>query len=82
MANQIPNPPPGFDEMPVGEQIAYIGSLWDRVASKEHQVPVPPAHLAELKRRLAEHHADPDNVRDWSDVEAELRLELATRRRG
>jgi hypothetical protein len=31
MASSLPNLPPGFDDMPVAEQLAYNGTLGDRV---------------------------------------------------
>ena len=80
MASSLPNLPPGFDDMPVGDQLAYIGTLWDRVLEREADVPMPQAHREELSRRLAEHEAAPTDVRPWSEVEAELRAELALRR--
>ncbi|MBK8936884.1 MAG: addiction module protein [Polyangiaceae bacterium] len=61
--------------MPVGDQLAYIGTLWDRVLEREAGVPVPQSHLEELSRRLAEHEAGPADVRPWAEVEAELRAE-------
>lgn len=80
MANQLPNPPPGFDDLPVREQLAYVQSLWDRIVEREHSVPLPEAHRSELARRVAEHGAAPDNVRAWAEVEDDLRSELARRR--
>ena len=80
MASSLPNLPPGFDDMPVGDQLAYIGTLWDRVLEREADVPVPQSHLEELSRRLAEHEAGATDVRPWAEVEAELRAELAHRR--
>jgi putative addiction module component (TIGR02574 family) len=80
VANRLPDPPPGFDELPVGEQIEYVHALWDRIVAREHEIPMLEEHRAELDRRLAEHDADPDGVRPWSEVQADLRAELAQRR--
>ncbi len=80
MANQLPNPPPGFDDLPVPDQLAYVQSLWDRIVDREHTVPLPESHRLELERRVEAHRADPANVRAWSDVESDLRAELAHRR--
>jgi hypothetical protein len=41
MANSVPLPPPGFDQLSVDEQIDYVQSLWDRIAASSDQVPVP-----------------------------------------
>ncbi len=80
MASQLPNPPPGFDDLPVGDQIAYVGALWDRITAREQDVHVPAAHRVELERRLAEHATSAEPLRSWSEVEADLRTDLAQRR--
>ncbi|MFT3773610.1 MAG: addiction module protein [Minicystis sp.] len=80
MANALPTPPAGFDDLPVDEQIDYVQALWDRIAAKEGQVPVPAWHRAVLDERLANLEADPDAGRPWEDVEADLRARLAARR--
>ncbi|WP_437766127.1 addiction module protein [Sorangium sp. So ce281] len=80
MERAIQNPPPGFDELTVKEQIEYVQALWERIAAREDAVPVPEWHSAELDRRLAEYEAAPDAGRSWEEVEADLRASLATRR--
>jgi putative addiction module component (TIGR02574 family) len=80
MSSQVPSPPAGFDELPVRDQLAYVHSLWDRIVAREHGVPVPVAHQAELLRRVADHQADPTTARSAVDAEASLRAELAQRR--
>ena len=62
-----------FDELPVPEQISLLQELWDRVAARPEGVPVPPSHLAEVRRRAAEHADAPDHVVDWDELAAELR---------
>jgi putative addiction module component (TIGR02574 family) len=80
MSNQVPSPPPGFDALPTREQLEYVHSLWERIIAREHEVPVPAAHQAELQQRLADHHADPGGVRPAADAESSLRDALAQRR--
>ncbi|WP_437989611.1 addiction module protein [Sorangium sp. So ce145] len=80
MERAIQNPPPGFDELTVNEQIEYVQALWERIAAREEEVPVPEWHSAVLERRLAEYEAAPDAGRSWEEVEADLRASLATRR--
>jgi putative addiction module component (TIGR02574 family) len=82
VANRLPEPPSGFDELPVNEQIEYVEALWDRIPVREHAVPLPEAHRAELERRLAEYDANPDDVRPWAVVQSEVRAELAKIRGG
>jgi len=63
------------------EQLEYVHSLWERIIAREHEVPVPPAHDAELRRRLSDHEADPAGARSASDAEMSLRDALAQRRK-
>ena len=80
MSHALQNPPAGFDDLPVDEQIDYVQNLWDRIAAREDQVPVPEWHREILEERLAEYEADPDAGRPWEQVEADLRTRLANRR--
>ena len=80
MERAIENPPPGFDDLTVHDQIEYVQTLWERIATREDEVPVPEWHKAELDRRLVEHEAAPDAGRSWEEVEADLRGRLAMRR--
>ncbi|MGK4006528.1 addiction module protein [Sorangium sp. So ce1036] len=80
MERAIRNPPPGFDDLTVHEQIEYIQMLRERIAAREDEVPVPGWHKAELDRRLAEYEASPEVGRSWEEVEADLRTRFATRR--
>ena len=38
MSKIVPTPPPGFDDLPVDEQIDFVQSLWDRIAATAEQV--------------------------------------------
>ena len=51
MSDNVRTPPPGFDDLPVEDQIEYVQSLWDRIAAHPDRVPVPRWHLDELRRR-------------------------------
>ena len=41
MANPVPLPPPGFDDLSVEEKIDYLQSLWERIAASPETIPVP-----------------------------------------
>jgi putative addiction module component (TIGR02574 family) len=80
MSHTLQNPPAGFDDLPVDQQIDYVQALWDRIAAREDQIPVPVWHREVLEERLAEYETDPDAGRPWEEVEADLRKRLAQRR--
>jgi putative addiction module component (TIGR02574 family) len=80
MSYTLQNPPADFDDLPIEQQIGYVQTLWDRIATREDQVPVPAWHREVLDARLAEHEADPAGGQPWEQVEADLRKWLADRR--
>jgi putative addiction module component (TIGR02574 family) len=71
-SGKLPVPPPGFDDLEVGEQIDYVQALWDQIAAKGDRVPVPDWHRDVLDERLADLEANPEDGRPWADVRADL----------
>ena len=76
MAQQIPNPPPGFDELTFDEKLDYVQSLWDRIAANSDSVPIPDWHLDLIEERL---RAGRGSGRAWSEVRDELQARLRER---
>jgi putative addiction module component (TIGR02574 family) len=81
MSQALPIPPPGFDELSVEEKVDYVQSLWDRIAVRPEDVPVPDWHLQVIEERLAAHEADPAAARPWDEVREEVADTLKRRRR-
>lgn len=81
MADTIPIPPPGFDELPVDQKVHYVEALWDRISAVPEDVGVPEWHRQLLSERLAEYRSDPQAGRPWRELRDELLSELAGRRR-
>ena len=77
MTTKIPLPPPGFDELTVEDQIAYVESLWDRIAASPDDVPVPEWHKQMVAQRLA---MDSEPSRPWDEVSDELHAKLMEQR--
>lgn len=69
-------PPPGFDEMSVEEQIEYVQSLWDRIAETPESVPVPEAHRSVIKQRLAAHRRDAGAAMPWPEARDRIEKKL------
>jgi putative addiction module component (TIGR02574 family) len=65
-----------FDRMTTDEQIAHVQDLWDRIATHPENIEVSEAWREELVRRSAEAKANPDSLRPWEDVRAEIRARL------
>ena len=72
MGSRLPIPPPGFDDLNVDDQIEYVQALWDRIAAKPDQVPVPDWHREIVEERLRDLDAHPDASRPWEKVKADL----------
>lgn len=78
MSQALPLPPPGFDALSIDEQIDYVQSLWDHIAARPEDVPVPDWHREILAERLAAHRADDGKGREWDEFEKELRTNLTS----
>ena len=78
MPATVPLPPPGFDELPVDEQIDYVQSLWDRIAADPEEVPLPEWHRKVLAERLCELAENPANGDAWPSVRDRIRAKLGS----
>jgi putative addiction module component (TIGR02574 family) len=65
--------PPGFDDLPVQEQIEYVQFLWDHIAPRVEEHPVPDWHQRILDERIRELESDPDTARPADEVAKRLR---------
>lgn len=76
MSQALPLPPPGFVALSIDEQIDYVQSLWDHIAARPEDVPVPNWHREILAERLAAQRADNGNGRAWDVFERDLATDL------
>ena len=60
--------PAGFSDLSKAEQIRDLQALWDRIAERPGEIPVPESHLALAEERLAEYQRDPSRVRPARQV--------------
>ena len=60
--------PPGFAELSKAEQVRYLQDLWDRIAQRPGELPVPESHLELAEERLAEYRRDPTRARSAYDL--------------
>ena len=66
----LPDLPEGFESLSKEEQIEYVHSLWDRIASSEEDVPVPEWHRDVLRERLASRDSSDDTT--WDTLKGRL----------
>jgi putative addiction module component (TIGR02574 family) len=62
----------GLDQLSIEERLEIAEAIWDSVVRDVEASPLPEWQRAELERRLADSVANPDAVRPWADVEAEV----------
>lgn len=79
MSQALPIPPPGFDALSIDDQIDYVQSLWDRVAARPEDIPVPDWHREIINERLAAHRTNQDPAKEWDELEREITAELSNR---
>jgi putative addiction module component (TIGR02574 family) len=60
--------PPGFAELSKAEQVRYLQDLWDRIAERPGELPVPESHLELAKERLAVYRRDPNRAGSAFDL--------------
>jgi putative addiction module component (TIGR02574 family) len=75
-------PPPGFEDLSTEEKIAYVQALWDIIAARPDDVPVPDWHRVVIEERLAEARSSTADVRPWSEVRSDLQARLRAVRGG
>lgn len=80
MSHSVPLPPPGFEDLPVEDQIDYVQSLWERIAASVDQVPLHKWQQAILEERLAAHRRAPAEARPWEEVIERLQQRLRNSR--
>jgi putative addiction module component (TIGR02574 family) len=60
-------------ELTVAERLALVEEIWDSISDDPGSVPTSERQLAEARRRLAEHDADPSSAIPWDEAEKKLR---------
>ena len=60
-------------KLSVAERLALVEEIWDSISADPASAPVSGAQIAEARRRLADHDADPTSSVPWEDAEARLR---------
>ncbi len=66
----------GIDRMSREERIALVLEIWDTIAAEPGQPLLTEAQRQELRRRVAEDDANPDDVVPWEQVKAQTLARL------
>lgn len=60
--------PAGFSKLSKSDQIQYLQELWDRIAEKPGEIPVPESQIRLAEDRLAVYRRKPDQARPAYEV--------------
>jgi len=60
--------PAGFSILSKSDQIRYLQELWDRIAEKPGEIPVPESQIRLAEDRLAAYRREPGQVRPAYEV--------------
>jgi putative addiction module component (TIGR02574 family) len=66
----------GLDHLPMTDKIHIVEKLWTDLDAEAEAEPVPASHVDELRRRVAESKARPDEGSSWEAVKADIEKEL------
>jgi putative addiction module component (TIGR02574 family) len=66
----------GIDRMTREERLALVQAIWDSIAAEQHGPLLTEAQRQELRRRIADADANPDDVVPWEEVKAQALAQL------
>ena len=61
----------GIDRLSIEERLTLVHEIWDSIVAEGRPLPLSDAKLQELRRRVAEDDAAPDDVIPWEVVKAQ-----------
>lgn len=67
---------PTIHELSTAEKLILLEELWDDLASRPGEVPVPDWQQHELERRHAEYFSNPNEGSSWEEVRARILQKL------
>ena len=62
--------------LPVSERIQLVADIWDTISEAPDQPEFSPALRAMLRKRLADHKANPDDAVSWDEAMESIRRNL------
>jgi len=60
----------GIDRMRIEDRLALVQAIWDSIATDGNRSGLTEAQGSELRRRVADDDANPDDVIPWEQVKA------------
>lgn len=63
---------PEIQKLSASEKLVFLSELWDELAAHPSEVPVEPAVIVELDRRMEEFRNHPDRFTTWEAVRGKI----------
>lgn len=63
---------PEISQLSTPEKILLLEELWESIASRDSDVPVPESHQAELDRRLEQHTNSPGDLLSLGELQERI----------
>jgi len=60
----------GIDKLPREDRLALVQEIWDTIATEQPTPLLSETQRQELRRRIAEDDANPEDVIPWEEVKA------------
>ena len=54
------------------EQIEYAQKLWEYIAPRPEEVPVPPWQVEAVRERIRKHREEPSSTSSWDEVQQRM----------
>ena len=67
----------GLDKLSPADQLSLVHDLWDHIAATGPRPRPSDAQRADLRRRVAEDEANPEDAIPWEQVKADARARFA-----
>ena len=64
-------------QLPAGKRLELMSQIWDSLDQEPYAIDLTDIQIGELRRRAAEHDANPQSAIPWSDVKAAAEERLA-----
>jgi len=62
----------GIEKLSIDERIELVEEIWDSIAADASDLPLTVAQQSDLRRRLAEHRAEPQSGSTWEEIRRRL----------
>src|ERR1022692_2187483 len=66
----------GLEHLPMTDKIDLVEKLLEELNAEAEAQPIPTSHVEELRRRIAESKAPPNEGSPWEGVKADIENEL------